>query len=464
VKSLRARLLVSIGASLLVLWALVAVWMFAGVRAQLRSALDDRLAASARMAAVLVSQLPAPAVLSQEGSSHLLDVIGRDGVACEVSLMRGEVSVRTLARTAGSPGLAAAVPGYGTRTFGGKQWRVYVLDTGSLRIATADRLDVRASLLREAALAAALPFAVALAGSLAILWFAIGSSLAPLERVRQILQRRRAHDDEPLPRMPVPRELEPLVDTIGELLQRVRAALERERRFTDDAAHELRTPLTAIKTHLQVLQLAAPSASMTREGADALRHAGEGVLRMQRTLEQLLLLARLDGQLEEHEGDRCEALAAARHAAREAELGSHGHGRVRIDDASGGIAVAVPEALLVSALRNLLENALRAAPEGSVMLRIESAADRVFCSVIDEGPGMSEEECERAVDRFWRRGQRGQGSGLGLAIVHSVAQRFGGSLTLRPRAGAHGLEARLLFPQPDAGGPATDGPVTDGPS
>jgi two-component system, OmpR family, sensor histidine kinase QseC len=445
VKSLRARLLVGIGASLLVLWTVVAVWMFSGLRTQLRSALDERLAASARMVAGLVAQLPAPAGLPQEGSSHLLDVVGRDGVACEVSLMRGEVSVRTLARTAGSPGLDDAAPGYGTRTFGGKQWRTYVLQTGNLRIATADRLDVRAGLLRETALAAALPFGIALAGSLAILWFAIGSGLAPLERVRQTLERRRPHEDEPLPPMSVPRELEPLVGTIGELLQRVRAAIGRERRFTDDAAHELRTPLTAIKTHLQVLELAAKSAPLARDGGEALAHAGQGVLRMQRTLEQLLLLARLDGRVDDRELDPGDALDAARQAVREAEAASRRPGLVAIEDASGAARVAAPGSLLVSALRNLLENALRAAPDGPVALRIERDRRQVIFSVLDEGPGLSEQDCAKAVERFWRRGQPGHGSGLGLSIVNSIAQRFGGSFDLRPRA-TRGLEARLCLP------------------
>jgi two-component system, OmpR family, sensor histidine kinase QseC len=445
VRSLRARLLVSIGASLLVLWALVAVWMLAGLRTQLRSALDDRLAASARMVAGLVAQMPPGAGLAQDGAGQLLDVVGRDGVACEVSLVRGEVSLRTLARTAGSPRLDDAAPGYGTRMFGGKQWRTYVLQTGNLRIATADRLDVRAGLLRETALAAAIPFGVALAGSLAILWFAVGSGLAPLERVRQTLERRHPQDEEPLPDMPVPRELEPLVGTIAGLLHRVRAAMGRERRFTDDAAHELRTPLTAIKTHLQVLQLAAAPGSLPPPASEALVHAGQGVQRMQRTLEQLLLLARLDGPGEAHDRERCDALAAARHAVHEAEAARDAGGRTVIQHACDSAGALIPETLLVSALRNLLDNALRAAPHAPVVLRVACEPGRVVCSVIDEGPGLTDEDCARAVERFWRRGPPGQGSGLGLAIVTSIAQRFGGSFALRRRSPA-GLEARLTLP------------------
>jgi two-component system, OmpR family, sensor histidine kinase QseC len=445
-RSLRARLLVTIGGSLLVLWTAVAVWMLGDVRLQLRAALDERLAASARMVAGLVSQLPAPGSPAPEGVAPLLDVVGRDGLACEVSLLRGEVAVQTVARTAGSPRLQGAPAGYSTREFGGKRWRMYVLDRGGVRVATADRLDMREGLVREAALAAALPFGVALAGTLVILWFAIGGGLAPLDRVRSVLERRRADDAAPLPAMPVPRELEPLVGTVGHLLQRVRGAIARERRFTDDAAHELRTPLTAIKTHLQVLRLACGSNPLPQAADAALAHAGEGVARMQRTLDQLLLLARLDADAPAPAPQACSALEAARHAVEDAEAARDLRGRVVIEAAGSSSAVAIDESLLISALRNLLDNALNAAPDGPVLLRIEAVAPALVAfTVLDEGPGLSPDECERAVERFWRRGTSGHGSGLGLAIVNTIALRHGGSFTLRPRREG-GLEARIVLP------------------
>ena len=95
-----------------------------------------------------------------------LDVIARDGLACKVSLVRSEVAIQPIARTATSPGLEGATPGYSIRAFGGKPWRTDVLHDGEVRIATADRIDARKGLLREIALSAAVPFAVAMAGSL----------------------------------------------------------------------------------------------------------------------------------------------------------------------------------------------------------------------------------------------------------------------------------------------------------
>lgn len=445
--SLRLRLLGIIGASLLVLWTLVAVWMFIDLRSQMRTALDDRLAASARMVAALVGQLPATPGPARAQAGPLLDVIARDGLACEVSLLRGEVMLETVARTASSPGMADVAPGYSTRMFGGKQWRTYVLQQGGIRVATADRLDVREGLMRDIGLAAGVPFAVALAGSLLLLWFAIGRGLAPIESIRRQLARRRPDDDAPLPATVVPAELSPLVGTIDHLLERVRGVIARERRFTDDAAHELRTPLTAVKTHLQVLGLALARDPAGPTVAQSLAHASEGVLRMQRTLEQLLLLARLDGELESQDGEVADALEAASQAVLDAEAGSGNPGRVRLAGTAHAMAVAVPQELLVSALRNLLDNALRHAPDGSpVVLEIEAqGAHRVRFTVLDRGPGMTQAECDQAVERFWRRSKTSLGSGLGLSIVSTIAMRYQGEIRLAPREGG-GLQAQLTLP------------------
>ncbi|MDF3833438.1 ATP-binding protein [Cupriavidus basilensis] len=443
------RLLAIIGVSLTLLWSAVAMWMFLDVRNELRTALDDRLAASARMVAGLALQFPSSVAPADGRGGSPLDVIARDGLACEVSLLRGEVMTQTMARTAGSPGLAVASPGYGTHLFGGKLWRTYVLEQGGIRIATADRVDVREGLLRDIALSAGVPFVVALAGSLPLLWFGIGRGLAPIERVRVALAQHRPDDAMPLSETDTPPELRPLVSTIHRLLERVQGAIARERRFTDDAAHELRTPLTAIKTHLQVAGLASTKPQAAGILAEALSNADHGVQRLQGTLDQLLLLARLDGRVEPGSVDCVDAGSAARQAVEDATATHSAAGRLVLEEAGRGVpfSVAIPEALLVSALRNLLDNALRySLPSSIVQLRVELAGDDFVCfCVLDEGPGLTDAECVQAVERFWRRSAGTQGSGLGLSIVRSIGDCYGGELQLRRRA-ERGLEARLFIP------------------
>ena len=106
----------------------------------------------------------------------------------------------------------------------------------------------------------------------------------------------------------------------------------------------------------------------------------------------------------------------------------------------------MPEALAVTALRNLLENALRHSPaDNSVSLALDETAQMVIFTVSDRGPGLSDTELDLAPQRFWRR-RSGRGSGLGLSIVVAIAERFGGSFLLLQRSGG-GLQAVLTLPK-----------------
>ncbi len=219
--------------------------------------------------------------------------------------------------------------------------------------------------------------------------------------------------------------------------------------------HELRTPLTAIKTHLQVLRLACGESGLHGAAGEALANAQQGVARLHRTLEQLLLLARLEGAAKPEKAPRADALHAAQQAIDDAsavapQVGGASIRCVELQATTNAASLAIPEALLVSALRNLLDNALRHSPrQSTVVLRIERLPGHVAFCVLDEGPGMSAAEVVQAAQRFWRRGSGSVdgdiGSGLGLSIVDAIARRYGGELHLEPRQ-VVGMEARLCFP------------------
>jgi two-component system, OmpR family, sensor histidine kinase QseC len=215
--------------------------------------------------------------------------------------------------------------------------------------------------------------------------------------------------------------------------------MERERRFTGDAAHELRTPLTAVKTHIQVARLTALDAA-TR---GSLQQAESGVRRLQHTLEQLLTLARLEELSSFQEDEMIDAQSVARLAVE--EIPEEDRHRVKLDDRTAAITSALPKILLLTALRNLLDNALRySLPDTPVTLRLEAAGDCIRFSVSDRGPGMTEAERDQAKRRFWRKGQ-GQGSGLGLSIVEVISHRLEGSFTLEPCPGG-GTAASMTLP------------------
>jgi signal transduction histidine kinase len=236
-----------------------------------------------------------------------------------------------------------------------------------------------------------------------------------------------------------PAELVPAVATLNRLLARTQDALQREQRFTSDAAHELRTPLTAIKTHVQLASRV--------EGArarQALADAEAGVARLQHTLEQLLLLARVEA-----DGADPNARAAVADIAAAARADALAGARIEVGRLPEA-AVGVPQALAVTALRNLLDNALRHSPgDTTVTLDATPQDAAVVFSVADRGDWPAEADTAHLTRRFWRaQGGRSRsgGSGLGLTVVETIATRFGGRLDFTARAGG-GLIAILALPK-----------------
>lgn len=449
--TLRSRLLLMIGLSLALLWTAASVWMLIDLRSEFRSALDERLAASARMVANLVTQLPQAAERSDTSDSsdssdpssqpaspsrQVVDALAQEGVACEVRLSRGGV----LARTRNSPpDLGSAATGFSTRTIQGARWRSYTLEQDGIRITTADSVDRRTALLKDIVVATAVPFLIAMAGSLLALALGVRHGLAPLKSITNALADRDPNALRRLPDTRVPGELRPLVSTINTLLDRIQQAMERERRFTGDAAHELRTPLTAVKTHIQVARLANGGS----DTAVALVHAEQGVLRLQRTIEQLLMLSRVDGVLS---FDAEEAVPAHEVAARAMQGVPAGQReRIVLQEHGALDKTPVPAELAVTALRNILDNALRySPPHERVILTLSQSGGTIHFVVDDNGPGMNESECARSLDRFWRKG-REDGSGLGLSIVAAIMERHGGRFELRPRPEG-GMRAKMDLP------------------
>lgn len=434
--SLRWRLLLTLGLSFAALWGLVAVWLYSDLQDQVRDTLDQRLAASARMVAGLVAQLPESAW--QNTGDPVLSVPSSAGVACQINAPSGRVLMRTHGQF--DDGLESPAPGFTDRDIDGERWRLFTYVQNGVHITTADRLVERSALQRNVIAVAAVPFAVALLGSLVVLWFGIRRGLRPLERLRGELSRRAPDTLTPVEIDDAPTELRPAVDTLNQLLVRTGETLAREQRFTSDAAHELRTPLTAIKTHVQLAKRLDGDKAYA-----ALAQAEAGIARLQRTLEQLLLLARVEAG--ESHFDMEQATSSAIATAALADLLNGG--RVGIHENGVAIPVAVPKALATAALRNLLDNALRhTRADREVSLAIELKAARVTFVVCDQGDWPADRDTQPLTQRFWRgaASRAGAGSGLGLTIAAAIAERFAGELVFEPRPGG-GLAVRLSWPR-----------------
>lgn len=437
--SLRNRLLLILGGTFILLWSLAAVWLLGDLRREVTVALDERLASSARMVAGLLEQLPQPLPPHNTNRLSVVELGLQSGLVCQVRSLRGEV----LVRTPNTPQATLAEHGVGFHevSIGNERWRSFTLKRQHLWVTTADRVDERETLQSAILIAAALPVALALLGSLVLIWFGIGRGLSPLQSLRSVLAQRDAEDLQPVYVRRLPKDLQPLVATLNQLFARISAALERERRFTNDAAHELRTPLTAVKTHLQVAQMS--SGDMAQH---ALQQAEKAVDRMQSSLEQLLLLARVESAQDFDKDGQVSAQSLARHALADL-IAVPGYQRIDVvNELTDEVYVAVPESLAVASLRNLLDNALRYSPaESRVELYMAMDQQRLLLRVRDAGAGLSVTQIEQAKQRFWRTANAHSGSGLGLAIVQAVTERYGGELHLQA-APTGGLDALLYFP------------------
>ncbi len=217
---------------------------------------------------------------------------------------------------------------------------------------------------------------------------------------------------------------------------------ERLRAFLADAGHELRTPLAIAVGYLGILKRGAVEDRALTEriiGDVGIEHE-----RLARLVERILHLARLDAlpmnpdAVADVTQVAQEAIALVRPLAPEREIAFQ---------AAPGAYAAIADDDLRDALRNVLDNALRYAPEAGVGVTIVSRDRDVVIRIADGGPGMDGFTASHAFDRFFRGPDRGSvpGSGLGLAIVRRVVERAHGSVDLRSARG-EGTVVELRVP------------------
>jgi len=311
---------------------------------------------------------------------------------------------------------------------------------GTIRITVAEPLDQRAAVSREIQLGLLLPLLVVTPVALLAIVLTVRATLVPLRRFRTSLESRSARDLSPVPGDDLPSEIDPLATTLNTLLGRLRDAFDAERSFAANAAHELRTPLAGAIAQAQRLR------SETSDPATDARAAEiEATLkRLTRLSERLMQLARAEGG--RLRIDRSADLRAV--------------ARVVVDDlarasAPGRIALTLPDTAVMSDIdpdafgilcRNLLENALRHGAETAAVGVTLTGDGQLIVS--NDGPVLPRDTLDRLTARFERASDSTDGSGLGLAIVVAIADRIGSQLILEsPRPGSSsGFQASLRLP------------------
>lgn len=225
--------------------------------------------------------------------------------------------------------------------------------------------------------------------------------------------------------------------------------LETTRRdFVANVSHELKTPLTVLSGYIETLKDLPLDKS---QRGQALSTMGEQAERMQRLIDDLLTLGRLETEQTPPADTPVDMPSMLARLLREAEALSQGRHRIGLLDSSGPRAVLGEDRELYSAFSNLVNNAVRYTPKGgSVSITWQSQADgSALFRVQDSGPGIDKHHISRLTERFYRidkgRSRETGGTGLGLAIVKHVASRHGGALEIQSTPG-QGSIFSLRFP------------------
>jgi two-component system sensor histidine kinase QseC len=336
--------------------------------------------------------------------------------------------------------------GFSDSRVDGKSWRVFSAWDNShhFLIQVGERHKLRDELAETVAKNLLRPLLFTLPVLGLLIWLGVARSLLPLQSLSDQVAQRRADNLTSLNDSAVPTEVVPLVNGLNQLFVRLRESLDKERRFTADAAHELRTPLAAIMTQAQVARAAAGEAERQR----ALDNVVLGCTRAAHLVDQLLTLARLEPeQLQPIESCDLRALAVEIISAL-APAAIQKNIELQLAE---GAAVQAPgvATLLGILLRNLIDNAIRYSPSGShVRVTVESRDGKAKVSVVDQGPGIPAETQPLVWERFFRvLGSEQTGSGLGLSIVKRIADLHHATITLTAGEYGKGLCATVSIPE-----------------
>jgi len=300
---------------------------------------------------------------------------------------------------------------------------------------------------QEILVLSAVALAIIAIAAAAIGWMISGRVLRPLSTITAAARRIAASSlHERLALDGPDDELKELADTLDNLLARLEASFDAQRRFAANASHELRTPLTRERTLLQVTRADPASTVGTWEAVSQELLASNA--EQERLIEALLTLASGEADASRREPLNLAVIASAALASDRSAIGRRGL-RVSADIEP---AILDGDPLLVQQLvTNLIDNAVRHnVPGGDVWIATGTSDGQAVLSVTNSGPVIPPAEVDRLFQPFQRFGprpaRRDGGHGLGLSIVHAIATSHGATVAARALRGG-GLAVDVTFPR-----------------
>ena len=423
--SLRLRISVWTAMVVAVVLAVVGLLIVIAVRAQVLELADEAAQIRAEEVAELAAQgvLPRPLPV-MESPQTFVEVVSNDQLVTATAgldasngfhlpeLAAGDVAsweVKTLPLQHAGPFRVAA---YGTDTPNG----------GMTVFAAVPVTDVESTLV-TATEVGTIGLVVLVLIMTTILWIAVGRALAPVDAIRA-----RADDisgrnlSSRVPVGPRRDEIGRLARTVNQMLERLERNAVQQRRFVDDAAHELRSPLASLRVQLETARDSA-------EGGPKETELLQETARMERLVDQMLLLARADADTPWFRASAVDLDDVVDSAVDS----SSGESEVTIDTSDVEAVQVMGDAdLLEQMVRNLVQNGLRFARE-LVRVSVGVTEDRTaVVTVEDDGPGIPTDRRQDIFDPFVRldvsRDREHGGVGLGLAIVSEIVRAHLGTI------------------------------------
>ena len=441
--SLKKRLLVLSLAAITLVWLGAAALTYHDAREEFDEMLDAHLA---QEAALLAAQATHEIDELETEHAPLLHKYARS-VAFQVWENGGQLRLHSA--NAPQQPLSGKEHGFSNSTIDGIRWRVFSTrdESGDFLIQVAERAEVRDELASGIAGNLLKPLVYSLPLLALLLWFAVMRGLRPLEMLTREVAQRKPDNLAALDASSAPHEVLPLIEQLNRLFNRIEASMEKERRFTADAAHELRTPVAAIKAQAQVARGATGDAERIR----ALDNAILGCDRASHLIDQMLTLARVD-TLDSKLTEQCKLQDIAAEVI--AVLAPDARAkRVQLELLDGEDAIVRGNSgLLRVLLRNLLDNSIKHTAQNTgdqnttVQVSIAASPETACLTVSDNGPGIPEAERDKVMERFYRPlGTQASGSGLGLSIVKRIVELHDATFQMEQAGNGQGLRVTVCF-------------------
>lgn len=351
-----------------------------------------------------------------------------------------------LAKSASAPTVALAPlrAGFSEHPIGGVPWQVFGLRSGDVWVLTAEKDEVRQEMSHDVGMSILTPLAVGGLLMLIVVNFLLLRNMRPLSSLAALIAARAPESLDIVELPATPLELAPIITELNHLLDRIRAAFEREQRFLNAAAHEIRTPIAAVQLHMEN----ALRATTPEQRQSSLESAMAGARRTSKLAEQLLALSRITAG-----GDACQmqrlslrALCCEVIGAIEPLIDRRGQS-VGLD-AQHDCPVRGEPSQLQRMLQNLIDNAsVHGAAHGDILVTLDAVDGMALLGVSNDGVPIPEKELANLFTPYYRLpGAAVGGHGLGLAIVKEIVDQHHGRISVQAREDGRGTLVLVSLP------------------